>query len=66
VGNDTGPVHLAAAAGCPVVAIFGGESDPALCAPRGAAVEVLRGVPLAGLPVGAVAGAARRMARGAG
>ncbi len=42
VGNDTGPAHLIAAAGCPTLALFGPESDPALCAPRGPAVAVLR------------------------
>jgi ADP-heptose:LPS heptosyltransferase len=49
VGNDTGPVHLIAAAGCPTLALFGEDSDPALCAPRGRAVAVLRHQPLAGL-----------------
>jgi ADP-heptose:LPS heptosyltransferase len=42
VGNDTGPIHLLAAAGCPTLALFGPESDPALCAPRGPSVGVLR------------------------
>jgi lipopolysaccharide heptosyltransferase II len=32
VGNDTGPTHVAAAVGCPTLAIFG-PSDPALSAP---------------------------------
>ncbi len=54
VGNDTGPVHLAAACGVPTLALFGAESDPALCAPRGAAVRVLRREPLAALPVAEV------------
>lgn len=54
IGNDTGPTHLVAMAGCPSVALFGGESDPALCAPRGPAVAVLRHEPLADLPVAAV------------
>jgi ADP-heptose:LPS heptosyltransferase len=58
VGNDTGPTHLAAAMGCPTLALFGQDSDPALCAPRGAAVAVLRQLPLAGLSVEAVASAA--------
>lgn len=34
IGNDSGPTHLAAAAGVPVVALFG-PSDPAVWAPRG-------------------------------
>ncbi len=54
VGNDTGPMHLVTAAGCPSVVLFGDESDPALCAPRGRAVTVLRHAPLAGLPVDTV------------
>ncbi|SHK22720.1 ADP-heptose:LPS heptosyltransferase [Roseomonas rosea] len=63
VGNDTGPTHLAAAAGCPTLALFGEESDPALCAPRGGAVEVLRHAPLAALPPDPVAESALRLAR---
>ncbi|HXP95867.1 MAG TPA: glycosyltransferase family 9 protein [Telmatospirillum sp.] len=41
VGNDTGPMHLIAAAGCPSVLLFSADTDPALCAPRGL-VSVLR------------------------
>jgi len=41
-GNDTGPMHLIAAAGCPALVLFSRESDPALCAPRGRSVTVLR------------------------
>jgi ADP-heptose:LPS heptosyltransferase len=41
VGNDTGVVHLAAAAGCPIVVLFSRASDPAWCAPRGRMVRVL-------------------------
>jgi ADP-heptose:LPS heptosyltransferase len=55
VGNDTGPTHIAAAAGCPTLALFGEDSDPARCAPRGPAAAVLRHQPLAGLGVAAVA-----------
>ncbi|MCO6416913.1 glycosyltransferase family 9 protein [Siccirubricoccus sp. KC 17139] len=54
VGNDTGPSHLIAATGCPTLTLFGPDSDPALCAPRGRAVAVLRHAPLAGLEVAAV------------
>ena len=35
VGNDAGPMHMAAAMGCPVVALFG-PTDPAVWGPRGA------------------------------
>jgi ADP-heptose:LPS heptosyltransferase len=50
VGNDTGSMHLIAAAGCRAVVLFSGDSDPALCAPRGQ-VTVLRKPDLAELPV---------------
>ena len=51
VGNDTGPMHLLAAAGCRSVVLFSHDSDPALCAPRGAEVTVLRRPALADLAV---------------
>ena len=38
VGNDTGPMHLAAVAGCRSVVLFSRDSDPALCAPKGRTV----------------------------
>jgi ADP-heptose:LPS heptosyltransferase len=50
VGNDTGPMHLIAAAGCPSVVLFSHDSDPDLCAPRGK-VAVLRKSSLAELGV---------------
>lgn len=34
IGNDTGPMHLIAGAGCKSVVLFSSASDPALCAPR--------------------------------
>lgn len=51
VGNDTGPMHLIAAAGCRSIVLFSRASDPALCAPRGRQVEVLRYPDLADLAV---------------
>lgn len=51
VGNDTGPMHLMATAGCPAVVLFSYDSDPALCAPRGPDVRVLRRPDLASLAV---------------
>jgi heptosyltransferase-3 len=41
IGNDSGVTHLAAAAGTPVLALFG-PSDPAVWAPRGDHVRVAR------------------------
>ena len=55
VGNDTGPVHILAASGCPTVVLFSAASDPALTAPRGKAVVVLRRDDLAELLVESVA-----------
>jgi ADP-heptose:LPS heptosyltransferase len=57
VGNDTGPLHLAAAAGCPTVVLFSKASNPALSAPRGR-VAILRSEDLAELSVAQVQQAA--------
>lgn len=38
VGNDTGPMHLLAAVGCPCVVLYSRASDPALCAQRGTVI----------------------------
>lgn len=54
VGNDTGPMHVIAAAGCPSVSLFGPASDPALIGPRGPCVTVLRHDPLDALAVNRV------------
>jgi ADP-heptose:LPS heptosyltransferase len=55
VGNDTGPMHISAATGCPSVVLFSHESDPALCAPRagagGPAPVILRRASLGDLTV---------------
>jgi ADP-heptose:LPS heptosyltransferase len=42
VGNDTGPTHIISLAGCPVVALFSGSSDPAQSAPVGDSVTVIQ------------------------
>jgi len=49
VGNDTGPMHLLAAAGCPCLVLFSSDSDPARCAPRGRWVRTLQRPSLAEL-----------------
>ena len=42
IGNDTGPMHLIAAAGCPALVLFSSESDPALTRPAGESISVLQ------------------------
>lgn len=54
IGNDSGPTHLAAAVGTPVVALFG-PSDPAVWAPRGPHVAVAAAPAMAGIAVARVA-----------
>ena len=56
VGNDTGPMHIAAAAGAACVVLFSADSNPAKVAPRGrSAVLALTAPSLADLPVDDVA-----------
>jgi len=59
VGNDSGPMHLIAAAGCPSVVLFSAASDPALCAQRGPSVAILRRDDLRGLGLAEVEAAMR-------
>lgn len=66
VGNDTGPAHLAALAGSPIVMLFGEDSDPVKQRPFGQAVRVLERRPLSDLPVDEVLAAALALARPAG
>ena len=40
IANDGGPMHIAAAVGCPVLGLFG-PTDPAVWGPRGSNVKVL-------------------------
>ncbi len=54
VGNDTGPMHLIATAGCPSITLFSSDSNPAQCAPRGRWARILQRPNLADLPVDAV------------
>ena len=42
IGNDTGPMHLIAATGCPSLVLFSSHSDPVRHAPKGGSVDVLQ------------------------
>lgn len=55
VGNDTGPMHLLVAAGAPATVLYSAASNPALTAPRGLRVTVLRRKSLGDLRVEEVA-----------
>ena len=55
IGNDTGPMHLAVVGGAPATVLYSAASDPALTAPRGADVRILRRANLADLSVDDVA-----------
>ena len=57
VGNDTGPMHLIALAGAPVVVLYSAASEPARTAPRGPSVTVLRRPSLDDLTLEAVVAA---------
>ncbi len=51
IGNDTGPMHINATAGCPSLVLFSAASKPALTAPRGPKVKVMQRDSLADLAV---------------
>ena len=66
VGNDTGPMHLAALTGTPCLVLFGPDSNPAITAPRGPNGEwlaILRTDNLTTLEVDEVAARAIAMLR---
>lgn len=63
VGNDTGPMHLIAVAGCPSVVLFSRESDPVECRPWAPAVTTLQRDDLADLPAAEVVAALDAMRR---
>ena len=45
IGNDSGPAHIAAALGVPVICIFQGPAEPSIWGPRGPNIVVLRKLP---------------------
>lgn len=42
IGNDTGPMHLIGAAGCPSLVLFSHSSNPNRHAPKGACIDILQ------------------------
>jgi len=60
IGNDSGITHLAAAAGAPVLALFG-ASNPRVWAPRGARVRVMAAESLEAITVETVLAEALRL-----
>jgi ADP-heptose:LPS heptosyltransferase len=51
VGNDTGPMHLAAAVGAPTLAVLSGHTDPVWSAPYGPVTAWAKRDPIANLGV---------------
>ena len=63
VGNDTGPLHVVAAAGCPTVALFGSASHPIKTRPVAPRVKVLQKPTLADVTVAEALAAIGEIAR---
>lgn len=57
IGNDTGPMHIIAAAGCPALVLYSAESDPRKVSPLGNWVRLLQRASLQDLGVGDVVAA---------
>ena len=53
IGNDTGPVFLAAKTGAPTLMMMGPDTDPAMSAPSGVATSWLRASPISGISANA-------------
>ena len=50
IGNDTGPMHIIAAAGCPGIVLFSSDSTPKLHGPPGKKMKTIQVDDLAELP----------------
>ena len=57
IGNDTGPMFLAARTGVPSLMIMGPDTDPTMSAPKGAATSWLQGAPISEVSAIAAIGA---------
>ena len=62
IGNDTGPVFMAATCGVPTLMVMGEDTNPEMSAPVGAQVDYLRHIPLSDLSPDKVITRLRKMA----
>ena len=53
IGNDTGPMFLAARTGVPSLMIMGPDTDPSMSAPKGVAASWLQGTTISEISVAA-------------
>ncbi len=60
IGNDTGPMHLIAATGCPCLSLFSGKTSPIKHGPKGKNVRILQGDPIDFISIDAVQGEINR------
>ena len=63
VGNDTGPIFLAAASGAPTIMVMGPNTYPSMSAPAGPCCDWLQGVPIAKVSVDDVWRALQRLTK---
>ncbi len=57
IGNDSGPMFLAARTGVPTLVIMGPDTDPTMSAPKGAEASWLQGAPISEVSAAAAIGA---------
>jgi len=62
VGNDTGPVFLAAATGAPTIMVMGPDTNPSMSAPTGPCCDWVQGAPITEVRVDDVWHARQRLA----
>jgi ADP-heptose:LPS heptosyltransferase len=61
VGNDTGPVFLAAATGAPTIMVMGPDTNPEMSAPTGPRCDWVRATPISNVSIDDVGGALQRL-----
>ena len=61
VGNDTGPVFLAAATGAPTIMVMGPDTNPSMSAPTGPRCDWVRGAQISNVSIDDVEAALQRL-----